>query len=68
METVVKKYKVNYVLNAFDLKEGVPQYQPERSCELETDTDDLRYLFKDLSELHQKENVVGLKIIGVQEL
>lgn len=68
MEALARKYRVNYSINTFELEEGEPKLHPEKVYELESETDNLHYLFHDLSELHQGENVFGLKIITIQPL
>ncbi len=68
MAIIVRKYKVNYSISTFELEEGTPKIHPEKVCELESDTDNLHYLFHDLSALHQCENVLGLKIMDIKPL
>lgn len=65
---MTRKYKVNYSINRFEWEEGELKLHLEKVCELESETDNLSYLFRDLSELHQGENVLGLKIMTIQQV
>lgn len=62
-----KHYKVDYLLNFFTQKEGHIVSETEEIRQHESDTDDMRYLFTDLLELHRLENLKGIKIIKVEE-
>lgn len=60
-----QKFKVSYELHTYHLEAGEFTPLPKESCEIETDTNDMQYLFIDISELHRNDNVFGLKITQI---
>lgn len=63
----LKNYKVDYLLYTYTQKEGEMVAENEEKRQMKSDTDDLRYLFTDLLDMHRLENLKGLKILKIEE-
>ena len=60
----LKNYKVDYLLYTYIQKEGQTVAESEEIRQVKSDTDNLKYLFTDLLDMHRLENLKGLKILN----
>lgn len=63
----LKSFKVDYMLNFYQQQEGELVSESEEIRQVESETDDIRYLFTDLLDMHRMDNLKGLKIIKIEE-
>ena len=62
-----QQYNVHYKINLYHEVEGTLVDEIVKEKILQSDTNDLRYLFTDIIDLHKGDNISGVQILNVSE-